>query len=168
MIENCRIRPFEAGDLPRLHEIREAAYVPVFRSFRTLLGEDVAPIALANAEREQGELLDAICSDKSEDEMFVVEHDGEAIAFCAMSLDQKTKVGEVGLNAVHPDWQGKGVGAWMYDWVLDRMRGAGMQIATVGTGGDASHAPARRAYEKAGFGPSLPTVYMYQTLTDRT
>lgn len=39
-----------------------------------------------------------------------------------------------------------------------------MALATVSTGGDPSHAPARRAYEKAGFGPGLPSVYLYRVL----
>ena len=34
----------------------------------------------------------------------------------------------------------------------------------VGTGGDPSHAPARRAYEKAGFGPAIPSLYYYRAL----
>jgi hypothetical protein len=39
-----------------------------------------------------------------------------------------------------------------------------MELATVGTGGDRSHAPARRAYEKAGFIVGLPSIYLYQRL----
>ena len=39
-----------------------------------------------------------------------------------------------------------------------------MMLATVGVGGDHSHSPALRAYEKAGFGPSLPSVWMYRVL----
>jgi hypothetical protein len=44
------------------------------------------------------------------------------------------------------------------------LKAAGMQLATVGTGGDPSHAPARRAYEKAGFNVHLPSIYMYRKL----
>ncbi|WP_309895073.1 hypothetical protein [Archangium sp.] len=33
-----------------------------------------------------------------------------------------------------------------------------------GTGGDPSHAPARRAYEKVGFGPAIPSVSLYRLL----
>jgi hypothetical protein len=39
-----------------------------------------------------------------------------------------------------------------------------MRVATVGTGGDPSHAPARRAYEKAGFDREIPSVWMYRPL----
>ena len=61
MIERSSIRKFEFGDLPRLHEIRKAAYEPVFQSFQGIVGETIAPIAIASAEREQSDYLDAVC-----------------------------------------------------------------------------------------------------------
>jgi hypothetical protein len=39
-----------------------------------------------------------------------------------------------------------------------------MRAATVATGGDASHAPARRAYAKAGFAAQIPGVWMCRKL----
>lgn len=86
------------------------------------------------------------------------------VGFCSIAFDQNTKVGEVDLNTVHPAHQGEGIGAAMFNHALKLMREAGMEAATVGTGGDDSHAPARRAYEKAGFGPAIPNVYMYRLL----
>lgn len=164
MIENCTIRAFEAEDLARLHAIREAAFEPVFRSFRGILGERIAAVALASAEREQAELLDQICGAGSSHHVLVVEYGPEIVAFCAVTCDQASKVGEIDLNAVHPDHQGQGIGAWMYERALAHLQAAGMQVATVGTGGDPSHASARRAYEKAGFGPAIPSLYMYRSL----
>jgi hypothetical protein len=52
----------------------------------------------------------------------------------------------------------------MYRHVLARMREGGMAVASVGTGGDPSHAPARRAYAKAGFGPAIPSLTLYTLL----
>ena len=52
----------------------------------------------------------------------------------------------------------------MYEQVMARMKELGMAVATVGSGGDLSHAAARRAYEKAGFGPGLPSIYLYRLL----
>lgn len=164
MIDKCNIRKFQTSDLPRLHEIREAAFEPVFRSFRQILGEEIARVAIASAEREQADYLDTICGPKSDREVYVVEHDAEIVAFCAVALDRASKVGEIDLNAVDPDRQGGGIGTWMYAFALNRMEEAGMLVATVGTGGDPSHAPARRAYEKAGFGPALPSLHMYRSL----
>ena len=40
-----------------------------------------------------------------------------------------------------------------------------MTLAQVETGGDVSHAPARRAYEKAGY-TGLPLVRYFKTLKD--
>ena len=67
------------------------------------------------------------------------------------------------LLAVHPDHQNDGIGTALNEYALERMREAGMRIAVVGTGGDASHAPARRSYEKAGY-IGLPLVRYYQRL----
>ena len=164
MIHGCHIRPFEPHDLSTLHAIREAAFKPVFQSFRAIVGDEIASCAFAAAEREQADLLDRVCEEWSPHDVFVAEWDSDVVAFCAISLDRQSKVGEIELNAVHPDFQGKGIGTLMYEFALDRMRAAGMNVATVGTGGDPSHAPARRALEKAGFGPAIPGVYFYRSL----
>jgi hypothetical protein len=52
----------------------------------------------------------------------------------------------------------------MYCHALECMKDAGMKVATVATGGDASHAPARRAYRKAGFDAEVPSVWMCRRL----
>ncbi|HYG28896.1 MAG TPA: GNAT family N-acetyltransferase [Allosphingosinicella sp.] len=65
---------------------------------------------------------------------------------------------------VCPDHAGRGIGAWMYGEALARMKAAGARLATVGTGGDASHEAARRAYAKAGFGPGIPSVHLSRML----
>ena len=158
-----KIRNFEMSDLPRLQEIRAAAFEPVFRSFRDLLGKEIARLVIDHEERGQGEYLDTICRERSGD-MFVVEDESQIVAFCAVLLSDKSKVGEIDLNAVDPAYQGNGVGALMYEHALERMKAAGMLVAEVSTGGDLSHEPARAAYRKVGFGPSIPSVHMYRTL----
>ena len=164
MRENCTIREFEPNDLARLQEIRAAAFRPIFRSFRRIVGKAIAEVAFAAAEQEQADLLDRYCGAESDREVLVVEIDPDIVGFCALTCDQDSKVGEIDLNAVHPDHQGKGIGTWMFEAALERMRAAGMKVATVGTGGDPSHAFARRAYAKAGFGPAIPSVYLYREL----
>ncbi len=158
------IRPFDPADRLRLQEIREAAFAPVFASFRNIVGADVAAVAFAAAQQEQAELLDKLCAPDGDRELYVAERDGEIAGFCAVALDRNTLIGEIDLNAVHPDRQGEGIGEKMYAFALQRMKEAGMKVATVGTGGDASHAPARRAYEKAGFAAAIPSVYYYKLI----
>ena len=162
--DQIAIRPYEARDLDDLQEIRARAFEPVFRSFREIVGAEIARVALATEEAEQAELLVNICKPDSPEKMFVAILDGKAVGFVSISLDDKKKVGEIGLNAVDPDFAGQGIGTQLYAFALAEMKAAGMEVATVSTGGDPSHAPARRAYQKAGFGPSLPSVWMCRSL----
>jgi GNAT superfamily N-acetyltransferase len=158
------IRPFERGDRPALQTIRRAAFEPIFRSFRDIVGEDIARIAFAHADAEQEKLLDDICEARSGHHLLVVTIGQDIVGFVSFTIDAAKGIGEIGLNAVHPDHAGKGIGTWMYEQVMARMKDLGMALATVGTGGDASHAAARRAYDKAGFGPALPSIYLYKLL----
>jgi ribosomal protein S18 acetylase RimI-like enzyme len=159
-----RIQPYTQADLPALHAIRTAAFAPVFASFRAIVGPEIAALGLATAEREQGELLDAIAKPDSGHGIAVAEIDSAPVGFVSWKTDAATKIGEITLNAVHPDHGGRGIGTALYEHALAALKAAGMQLATVGTGGDPSHAPARRAYEKAGFSVHLPSIYMYRKL----
>jgi GNAT superfamily N-acetyltransferase len=158
------IRAFEAADLPLMQQVREAAFTPVFQSFRNLVGEQIASIVFARADLEQAGLLETLCNPGSGQHVFVATMEDRVIAFVSFSLDSTNQVGEIGLNAVHPDYAGRGIGTKLYDFAIAQMKANGMLVATVGTGGDASHAPARRAYEKAGFGPAVPSLFLYKLL----
>ncbi len=52
----------------------------------------------------------------------------------------------------------------MNELALKRMKQTGMEVATVVAGADASHALARRAYQKAGFTLGLPSVWLCRKL----
>jgi ribosomal protein S18 acetylase RimI-like enzyme len=157
------IRRFLPADLPTLHTIRSAAFAPVFQSFRDILGPRMSALAMSTAEPEQGDLLDAICKPDSNHHVFVAEIDDVIVGFVSYAL-HPDKRGEITLNAVHPDHGRKGLGTALYNFALARMKEAGMTYATVGTGGDPSHEPARRTYEKVGFNVHIPSVYMYREL----
>lgn len=164
MAAKFRIRTFDSADLIALHGIREAAFAPVFQSFRDIVGPDLAATALTDLEQEQAILLDQICGEDSSHEVLIAEREGEAVGFCSLKFDHSSEVGEIDLNAVHPDHQGVGIGTALYEAALSRMQLAGMKAATVGTGGDPSHAPARAAYRKAGFRYGIPSIYLYRAL----
>ena len=115
-------------------------------------------------DQEQAEYLNSLFEPDSGWELYVAEQGGVVVGFVSVQLNAQTFIGEIGLNAVHPDHAGAGIGSKMYDVVLNRMRQAGMRVATVSTGGDASHAPARRAYQKAGFTVGVPSIWLCQAL----
>lgn len=79
-------------------------------------------------------------------------------------LDHETKTGEIEFLVVNPAYQQMGIATQLNQLVLDKMTEGGMSVAVVGTGGDPSHAPACRAYEKIGFDKALPTVWYYKSL----
>lgn len=158
------IRPFRPGDLPAMQEVRRAAFAPIFQSFRTIVGERIFSLGLADLDAEQALLLEALCSVDSGHEVFVATIGEAVVGFASFSIDAGKRTGEIGLNAVHPDHAGRGVGTAMYQYAEARMKKRGAAVATVGVGGDPSHAPARRAYEKAGFGVGLPSLHLYKLL----
>ncbi len=159
-----QIRPYTPADLPALHAVRTAAFAPVFASFRNIVGPEIAILGLATAEQEQADLLDAIANPDSGHTIAVAEIGDAPVGFVSWKTNIAPSVGEITLNAVHPDHGGRGIGTALYEHALAALKAAGMQLATVGTGGDPSHAPARRAYEKAGFSVHLPSIYMYRKL----
>lgn len=158
------IRPFRPEDLPAMQQVRQAAFKPVFRSFRQIVGEEIFSLAFAHADAEQAQLLEDLCQAGSGHQVLVALIDGAVVGFASFTLDAGKRIGEIGLNAVHPDHAGRGIGTRMYGQIMARMKECGMALATVGTGGDPGHAPARRAYGKAGFGPALPSVFLYKLL----
>ena len=135
-----------------------------FDSFRRIVGDEVYAFALRHSDAEQASHLDEICSESADARVLVAVRHGEVIGFASYTVDEEKGIGEIGLNAVHPDHAGAGVGTGLYEFILEEMKDRGARAATVGTGGDPSHAPARRAYEKAGFSLAIPSVWLYRLL----
>ncbi len=158
------LRPFVPDDLPALQGIRKAAFAPVFRSFRALVGARIAAVAFVRADEEQAELLASICAPDSGHQVRTLIAGGETVGFVSFRADAASGIGEIGLNAVHPDHAGRGLGTRMFNQVLAEMKAMGMTLASVSTGGDPSHAAARRAYAKVGFTAAIPSVHLYRIL----
>jgi GNAT superfamily N-acetyltransferase len=148
------------ADAARLQSIRRAAFAPIFASFRSMLGEEIYELAQRRQDEAQESLLASMLEPRSEWDLYVAESSAGIVGFVAVQLNEDTRVGEIGLNAIDPQHAGAGFGTAMYQFAVSRMKSAGMIVATVATGGDASHAPARRAYEKAGFDVFIPSVWM--------
>ena len=161
---DLHIRQARSEDTPRLQAIRRAAFAPVFASFRSLLGDDIYDLAQRRQDEAQGELLAKLLAGDPGWTLYAAALGDEIVGFVAVQVDPATLMGEIGLNAVDPVQAGKGIGTAMYEFALARMREAGMKVATVATGGDPSHAPARRAYQKAGFDAVIPSVWMCRKL----
>ena len=161
---DLHIRQARSEHAARLQAIRQAAFAPVFASFRSLLGDDIYELAQRRQDEAQAELLARLLAGEPGWTLYAAQLGEQIVGFVAVQVDPATLMGEIGLNAVDPVQAGKGIGTAMYEFALARMREAGMKVATVATGGDPSHAPARRASQKAGFDAVIPSVWMCRKL----
>ena len=155
------IRPAEQADLERMVAIARNEWLAIYEGFRAQLGEEIfAQIYHEPLAQKEAQIRENLKSDLC----FVTECDGEIAGFITCRFDANTKIGRIGNNAVSADFRGQGIGVRQYEFVFERFREMGASIACVTTGLDEAHAPARRAYEKAGFSASLSSVTYYKKL----
>ena len=163
MMSEPVIRAARDEDIERIREIAKQAWAPIYEYFHGQMGEDLWKRAYPDQPLENKADQVERHFREQPDCAFVTEIDGEVVGFCTLML-RENGVGVIGNNAVAPEAQGKGVGSAQYQECLRRMREAGMVYATVHTGLDPAHAPARRAYEKVGFEAIRPHVEYFMEL----
>ena len=160
---NLHIRLVRANDVEDLVQLSLLAWEPVFSSFRQILGQAIYTLIWPEWKSSQRKIIETVCQESDKTTVWVAEVDGLVVGFLAYELHSQDKTGEVRLLAVHPDYQNRGIGTALNILALQKMKESGMLIAEVETGGDPSHAPARRAYEKAGY-TGLPFVRYFKDL----
>lgn len=160
---NLRIRPVCENDVGAVVRLSLLAWDPVFSSFERILGPEIFPIIYPDWKTTQREEVEKVCKDGEKFNVWVADLDDMVVGFVTTELNMETKTGEIYFLAVHPDHQNLGIGTELNNFALKKMKEIGMKMAVVGTGGDPSHAPARRSYEKAGC-TALPLVRYYKDL----
>ena len=158
------IRHYRAADRDAALAVCIAAFTPIHEGFRAALGETIFALQYPDWQGGYAQMFDALEQDDGRTEVFVAEEGGSIAGFVFAILDPATQTGEIGLNAVAPDRQREGIARRLYEHALARLKERGATIAYVGTGGDAAHAPARRAYEALGFDRAIPAVHYYREL----
>lgn len=165
MPSDRRLRAFDPADLDRIGEITAAAWEPIYEGYRATLGEKLFRAKYGDDWRtDKATRVKDQCRNNP-GRVRVIEVDGDVVGFVTFSIDTETGIGKIGNNAIAPAWQGQGLGTWIYEQVLDRFQDRGLDFATVGTGLDAAHAPARRPYEEVGFDIERRSVTYYQELS---
>lgn len=158
-----RIRRFQDADFGALIKITMLAFAPIHESFREVLGRRIFDIVYPDWRKAHRKYLTSLCKGEDKRNILVAEVGETVVGFASYSFNREKKSGELGLNAVHPKYQRKGIATKMYRHTLKKMKAEGIRVVHVGTGGDPSHLPARRAYEKCGF-VALPLVRYYVSL----
>ena len=157
------IRPVRENDIEDLVQVSLLAWSPVFSSFEQILGHKIYTLIWPDWRAGQREAVETVCRGREKPPVLVAELDGKAVGFLAYELNLQEGVGDVVLLAVHPDHQNRGIGTDLNNAALVKMVEGGMKMARVETGGDPSHAAARRCYEKAGY-TALPIVRYHKRL----
>jgi GNAT superfamily N-acetyltransferase len=147
-----QIEPYDAHYLDAVIRLSLRAWTPVFDSLQKAMDSDVYQAFYPDHWRvSQQKAVEDVCATE-ETKVWVAIDSGSPVGFVAVKLHSEDSMGEIYMVAVDPDFQGQGIGSALIQFALDWMKDAGMSIAMVETGGDPGHAPARRTYEKAGFG----------------
>ena len=158
-----RVRPVRAEDAEPLTRLTLAAFVPIFESFRQMLGPAVCNLVWPDWRAGQQRAIETFCRERERYECWVAELGGEPAGLVATQVDPEQHTAEVQSLVVDPACQNLGIGTALNAFALERMKERCVRLARVETGGDASHAPARRSYEKAGY-VAMPLVRYFKDL----
>jgi len=154
------VRHAKIEDIESACKIAVEAWKPIFDNYRRLLGEELFDVLHKDwEERKADEIRNHY--GRYPEWMLVTEEDGEIVGFITFILGRKREIGEIGNNAVKPEYQRRGIGTMQYQKVLGIFKREKMRFAKVTTGLDEAHAPARAAYEKVGFKKTIPMVTYY-------
>lgn len=157
------IEPYEDSKLDAVVKLSLRAWEPVFESLRTAMLPEVYRAFYRDDWRlAQRAAVESVCAD--EDVLVWVASEASRTAgFVALKLHHEDGMGEIYMIAVDPDFQRRGIATGLISHSLGCFEDAGMSIVMVETGGDPGHAPARRAYESAGF-QLLPVARYFKAL----
>lgn len=144
------IRPYRSSDVEAVVSLALRAWAPVFASVEQAMDPEVYRAFYPNGWRDSQRA--AVKAALAEQRVWIAERDGAAAGFVSIVLHRDDGIGEIHMVAVDPDHQERGVGMALTEYAIDWMREAGMTVAMVETGADPGHTPARRTYERAGFG----------------
>jgi predicted N-acetyltransferase YhbS len=157
---NLVIRLAEPGDRPTIDAINLEAFAPIHRSFRQILGDQIYDHVYPDWQVSQQGDLDASAAPETAT-LWVAELDGHVVGFMVTDRDDATKTGQIAIIAAQPEHHGAGIGSALIAHGEHVLRDAGMRAVYIGTGGDPSHAAARRCYERAGY-VGVPGVHYYR------
>ncbi len=159
------IRDYKPEDLPIIMDIGNRAWQGIYDMYLETYGEELFKLTTPDRLSGKGKQIKSHC-EIHPDWIYVCEENEKVVGFATFFLNEAQKTGEIGNNAVDPTCGQKGIGQQMYRAILERFKKEGMLYAKVTTGLDQKHAPARRAYERAGFDIKSENITYSQKLHD--
>lgn len=158
-MDNYTIRRATEADSDSILKIARRCWEVIYDGYRQILGDELYDCIYDQPlDAKANDILQEVLENRT----FVAEQDGIICGFASYRIDGTT--GIVGHNAVMPECKGRGIAGMLYERVFEEFRAQGCTLATVLTGLDDGHAPARKAYQKMGFEAGLPSIRYYKKL----
>ncbi|HEU4491976.1 MAG TPA: GNAT family N-acetyltransferase [Jiangellales bacterium] len=154
------VRVLRDSDVGAVVALSLRAWEPVFASFERQLGRRLFARLYPDWRAQQEESVRQALADN---ETWVSAEGDRVTGFVNVIFSVGDASAEIYMIAVDPAFQRRGIASALTGHALSEMRRRGITLATVATGGDPGHAPARRTYEKAGF-TSFPQVLYSRVL----
>jgi ribosomal protein S18 acetylase RimI-like enzyme len=141
------VRPARFDDIKSICDITELAFEPVSlsRMRQDFFGENLGGKKW-NAYKNRE--LEGFCRPRIY-QVVVADWAGQVVGYATWLFDSESGVAEIGNNAVHPKFQGKGIGMALQNEIERRMRKDGFTRFAVTTLGN--DIPAQKLYEKLGY-----------------
>ena len=156
------MREYRHGDLEAVMALANQAWRPIREMSRQALGDAISDILNPAGDALSKGLQVKAQIDGGNYRIAVCEHEGRIVGFITYTVSGD--IAEICNNAADGNAGVKGIGQTMYRYVLDECRRSGAKVVKVTTGLDWAHAPARRAYERAGFRKHLDSTTYFMEL----
>ncbi|MBR7104436.1 MAG: GNAT family N-acetyltransferase [Lentisphaeria bacterium] len=156
------MRTYRPEDLAAVMEIANKAWQEIRKMSRAALGDRISDLFHPGGDAVSKGIQVREQIESGLYHIAVCEHEGEIVGFITTRIEGFS--GEICNNAARPGTGLKGVGQLMYQYALEYFRSRGVKVVQVTTGLDDAHAPARRAYERAGFTRRLESVTYFMEL----
>lgn len=151
-----QLRDCTQSDIPALIDLTIATFRPLFVGPLLAVRPEVTEHDHGRWEDDYRAEVPSLFAPEQDRFIRLAEEDGKLLGYVGWNITNQTS-GRLEMVAVHPDARRRGVARALCLSVIERLKGRGVVVVHIGTGGDDFHAPARALYESLGFIP-YPTV----------
>lgn len=156
------LRPFAAGDVDDLIDVSLRSWATVHQSMAEVLGRRLNQLVYPDWRVSQEADVRETCANTNVSVTVAADGTQRLLGFVSVIIRSAVE-GEIDMIAVDPAYQRNGVGRLLLDHAMNEICAVGCRLASVATGGDPGHEPARALYESSGF-TALPLVRFYREL----
>jgi ribosomal protein S18 acetylase RimI-like enzyme len=157
LLADLLIRKFRPADAAAVVDITRLAWNGV--TMAELREREVGPVEGKTWQEHKSESVLAQCM-RRPDWALVGLVDGEIVGYATMTISAGGEIGAVCNNAVHPRWQGRGIGTALVGEVVRRLEGSGVRLLEVSTLQE--DFAARKMYRKLGFAEATRTLHFFR------